>query len=748
MPRKPNRLLRVLIPVLAIAGGVVVATAFFINSAATKQPAGSAPPAQTPTGQMPQGTGAASAAGEAEAPLVGAPSPTGQPVVEEPRDSTVAGDYPELAGLRARAYRDLPIPAPVGDLEYGVGAKMRMTFTLFGAGVETIVFSDYFESVRDAIRARQDPEAASAHYVLQRRATVQTDGGPVSISSLAARAVVINGSIVDLYSSAGLPVWREAGPGTFEAVIVDANDHEVARIEKRYVLADNTFDIHVLQRLVNLMPHPIEVQWYQYGPLDLVMDMSGYNFDTRRVRFGFLLAPSRDPSRTIVEADRKLTDRKKLGEWAAAQQSIWPDPERYKGADDLVWTAQTNRYFAFAVHPIFDPLSRPDVPRLEPASNEVRPIAINPWRAAVEPIVLQMTGAPVRVAAGGALDLTFGAYAGPLGRRALEGSARPGETDPNGSLYRALQLPRMVQYSIGACAICTFQWLAQFLLTVLLFFHDYITRDWALAIMLLVVCVRGVLHPVFKRSQISLQRFSRQMQGIAPKQKKVQEKFKDDPKRMQQEMIKLMREEGVNYSGALGCLPMFLQSPIWIALYAMLYFAFELRHEPAFYGLFQSISGGGWIFLADLSTADNFIPFGRTLITLPLLGEIRGINILPLLLGFVFYFQQKYLTPPPTTTLTPEQQTQQKIMKVMMVVMFPVFMYNAPSGLSVYFITNSALGILESQWIRRHINQMDLDAKKPAGAAPTRKKIASKSERPNPFKKDRDRAPRFKRRDG
>ena len=100
------------------------------------------------------------------------------------------------------------------------------------------------------------------------------------------------------------------------------------------------------------------------------------------------------------------------------------------------------------------------------------------------------------------------------------------------------------------------------------------------------------------------------MQRIAPKQKKLQEKYKDEPKKMQAEMARLMREENVNFRGALGCLPMFLQSPIWIALYAMLYFLFDLRNEPAFFGLFQNLTNGSWGFLADLSTPDRFVDFG------------------------------------------------------------------------------------------------------------------------------------------
>lgn len=169
----------------------------------------------------------------------------------------------------------------------------------------------------------------------------------------------------------------------------------------------------------------------------------------------------------------------------------------------------------------------------------------------------------------------------------------------------------------------------------------------------------------------------------------------------------------------LGCLPMFLQTPVWIALSAMLFFAFELRHQQALFGLFQNISGGGWLFLADLAEPDNLIGFG-TEVRVPLLssfmGPVTGLNILPLLMGVLFFIQQKYMTPPQAPgTLSPEMEQQMKIQKVLMVVMFPVFMYNAPSGLALYFLTNSTLGIFESKWIRAHVDKTELERKPTTG---------------------------------
>jgi len=83
-----------------------------------------------------------------------------------------------------------------------------------------------------------------------------------------------------------------------------------------------------------------------------------------------------------------------------------------------------------------------------------------------------------------------------------------------------------------------------------------------------------------------------------------------------------------------------------------------------------------------------------------------------ILMGVIFFIQQKYMSPPPSPTMTQEQINQQKIMKVMMVVLFPLMLYSAPSGLTLYILTSSSIGILESRYIRRHIDEMDLQPKK------------------------------------
>lgn len=643
----------------------------------------------------------------------GVTAAAGAPSVVTPSDAPA----PASLGLRARVQPQTD-QLPIGSLEPASPKEALIEFTLAGAGVKAITMADYYESVEAAVNARANPAQAEGHYPLQRDVIV--DGQ--ALISLAARAIVIDGVTIDLFASPlGEPLWRQTAPGAFEAEIISGGGETglpetmVARLERRFTLLDDSFEIVVEQRVVNLTDRPLDVRWIQWGPVDLQEDPSGFRIPTRRIRFGYLLDPSSDPSRQIVEADdRLLTEKSLLTDMAKAfvtHQQLWPDPKHYKNAGELSWVSQTSRYFAFAVHPLLtrdEARLNLDAPQTHPLDKTLdlaeRVEAIRLGDGEDAHVVLQMHSTPMTIAPGATQDLSFGAFAGPMTRRVLSRGVDP--------VYGALDLGGIVIYQIGFCGWCTFQPIARMLLIILDFFHTLV-GDWALSIILLVLCVRALLHPIFKKSQISMMRFGKQMQAVQPKIKKIQEKYKNDPAKLKEEQMRLMREERINYAGALGCLPMFLQTPIWIALYASLFFAFELRHEPAFYGVFQAISGGSWHFLADLSRPDNFISFG-TNFHIPFLsgmmGTFGGINILPLMWGVIFYIHQKYITPPTSSNLSPEQEQTQKIMKIMMVVMMPVFMYNAPSGLLIYFVTNSVIAIAEGRYIRSHVDKLDLEA--------------------------------------
>ncbi|RMD65155.1 MAG: membrane protein insertase YidC [Planctomycetota bacterium] len=706
MPREPNTALRWIVPALAV--GVA---AIFVIAVAKSPPSPAAAPAAAPATQQ-AGESASEeekAAAADSQPAVVEQTPAATAVQPEPHEETTAetltggADQQPAAGPTEGLRVRLVAPPPdgsfgsIGSDDPDSGYDLLVEFTPEGAGVGAITLSEHYKTVRKR-----------EHYaVQQRRLVTDPSGATATVASLAARAIEIDGQTVDLFASGreDLWIWRleslDAGSARFSALIENDQGQPVARIERMYSLAKGSYDVQVRQRVVNLTDHALGVRFAQFGAVDLPADNLGYGGDKRRVRFGALLDAALDPSRQTVRPLEGLGARRLVVGKAPAPRvkTVYPPAGGSRITRELVWAAMTNRYFAFAVHAI--PPAGAD---LTQPWNKALPLGARVDRVLAGPadasgvVLLEHHSAAMTIEPGEAASLDFGAYAGPLWRKTLG-------ADP---LLRSVGLHELVVFNFGGpCAFCTFQPLAKALLWFLGTTHDLLFHDWALAIMFLVLCVRGALHPVTKRAQINMQRFSRKMQTLAPKQKKIQEKYKDDPQRLREEMAKLMREEGVNPAQALGCLPMFLQTPVWIALYAMLFFAFDLRHQPAFFGIFQKLSGGSWLFLADLSKPDRFVYFGKPLATLPLLGPIDSINLLPLLLAFVFYAQQKYLTPPPSTAMTPEQAQQQKIMRVLMVVMFPLIMYSAPSGLAIYFITNSILGILESRHIRAHI---DLEA--------------------------------------
>jgi membrane protein insertase Oxa1/YidC/SpoIIIJ len=124
-----------------------------------------------------------------------------------------------------------------------------------------------------------------------------------------------------------------------------------------------------------------------------------------------------------------------------------------------------------------------------------------------------------------------------------------------------------------------------------------------------------------------------------------------------------------------------------------------LRHSP-----FLAIGHVHLTWIRDLASPDALYTFSHP-INLPLFGAISSFNLLPILLGVVFFFQQK-LTPKPVAA-TPEQQQQQKMMTWMSTLMFPLFLYKGPAGLTLYIFTSTTIGIIEGKIIRDHIKERD-----------------------------------------
>jgi len=235
-----------------------------------------------------------------------------------------------------------------------------------------------------------------------------------------------------------------------------------------------------------------------------------------------------------------------------------------------------------------------------------------------------------------------------------------------------------------------FEPLVKVILYIMTAFHAVIP-NWGIAIILLTLLVRVAMHPLTRKSQVSMAK----MQKLQPHIKKLQEKYKNDKQKLGQEQMKLMKEHGANPLG--GCLPMLIQLPILWALYRGLMLSIDLRHAP-FY-----VIPGYWI--RDLAQPDMLFMMPMAL---PILGSY--FNLLPILMATATALQQLW-APKPST---PEMAQQQKMMGIMMPILMGVMFYSLASGLSLYFLTSTVAGIIEQWLIKRHIAAEEARGASPA----------------------------------
>lgn len=194
------------------------------------------------------------------------------------------------------------------------------------------------------------------------------------------------------------------------------------------------------------------------------------------------------------------------------------------------------------------------------------------------------------------------------------------------------------------------------------------------AILLFAALLRLAMFPVANKSYESMSK----MKKVQPKIQSLQEKYKDDKMKLQQEMMELYRKEKIN--PASGCLPMLIQIPVFFSLYKVLNIAIEIRHAPFV----------GWI--KDLSAPD---PLTVSAIThLPVPGFL-DIGVWPIVMGLTMYIQQK-LNPKPAN---PDQAR----MFALMPLIFMFMLGHFASGLVIYWTLSNILSIVQQKVIMKKI---------------------------------------------
>lgn len=400
------------------------------------------------------------------------------------------------------------------------------------------------------------------------------------------------------------------------------------------------------------------LSYHLVGPAGMLADDDSANFGA----INFMSARQPSPASESVEIERKvIADLTKAANMADRDNR-----------GQLAWVGTKNRFFTTLMTTSASTLTDsngatrmlfPGSPAMIPAVKDIQDNLKN------QPHVTTSVG---EVAAFPEISLTV-----------EPGTIAPGETyrgsyllyaGPAVDAYMAMadeRLGGVVSYTVSYFDFIS-RWLVQ-----LLTFFDGILGNYGLAIIAVTIIIKLILHPLNRKSFISMNRMS----SLAPMMKEIQKKYANDRAKMQQEMNKFYKDHGVSMAG--GCLPIFIQLPIFFALYGAFSQGFSMRHAAFL---------PPWI--KDLSKPDSIYDLGTQI---PLLGSSH-ISLLPLLY-FVLQYIQMSLQPKPND---PQQAQQQKIMKIMPL-MFVFIFYSMPAGLVLYFTVSALCGVAENWYMRKAV---------------------------------------------
>ncbi|MHC4985257.1 MAG: YidC/Oxa1 family insertase periplasmic-domain containing protein [Planctomycetota bacterium] len=593
-----------------------------------------------------------------------------------------------------------PEQVTIGDVGPESAYEFRVTLDSRGASIVRTELANHFVTVADKQKYDSDPaayEAARAanpetykgHYPLLE--PVPSGGETVAAGST--RRLWVR--LLDETDSAGKPVellwasvdqlpWElvdsDEASATFRCTVhrgtswLEAQDQPVLELRKTFRVEPDSFTVTVSVAMINRSGQPLAVMIDQAGPTGLGRE--GVRSDERHVGFGRIVGEDR-------QVQVKLDSAKKVRKLLAAGEDVLG---RSDENDAVVWIGTTNKFFGSLLY-----LAPPSDGGLEApqwqADFYVDGVDEESDRFLTGCLIgAQRSNAQAGAQVGWGLKLlpdqtqevAFEMFVGPKDRSVFADESNP----LHRPIYKQLNYTSAISFSRGC--FCSWPWLAFQVMGLLKLFSKVTLGNYGLAIILLVFIVRLILHPLAKKSQLSMLK----MQKLAPAMAKLKEKYADDKDTLNKEMMKVYRQQGT--TPILGCLPMFLQMPIWIALYTGISASVQLRHAA-----FLPV----WI--TDLAAPDALFTWSTPL---PLIGT--SFNLLPLLLTVAMFFQTKLMpqmSQPAAGADAEKAEAQKKMMRYLMPGMMLVFFYPAPSGLTLYIMASTAAGLLDSYLIRRHV---------------------------------------------
>ncbi|RKY11872.1 MAG: hypothetical protein DRP52_05360, partial [Planctomycetota bacterium] len=475
------------------------------------------------------------------------------------------------------------------------------------------------------------------------------------------------------------------------------------KVVKTYRIEPDSYDLACDIAVENLSTEPIKVLMQMQGPGGMTRE--GVRQDARKIKAAY----KSGEAGVAVEALDVAAMQKKI-------KKSDTDAFKVKGKNTenaLLWSALTNKYFAAIVRPI--PIETQDAPWLKFTRAQYYPSPTqNDDDKDLQNGSFSMTSQPITLAAAGQdtaqQSFSLQMYVGPKDKKVFK----------NNATYHALQYFKTIDFR-GCC--CPQSVIAPMAFGIMWMMNTMYTLmgplgNYGVVIMFLVCLVRFAMHPITKKSQVSMMK----MQKLAPKMKEIQAKYANNKQEMNKQVMAMYRDHGA--SPISGMLPMMLQMPIWIALWTAVYTSIDLR-------------GAGFlpIWITDLSMPDQLfaIPFAAKVQTLPYIGSFFPdyFNLLPILMGVVMYLQQKMMPSAQASAATnPQMAQQQKMMMIMMPLLFPIMLYSGPSGVNLYIMSSISAGVIEQKIIRKHLKEKEEQGS--IGKVPVTSKTGGKLKKKKP----------------
>ncbi len=627
------------------------------------------------------------------------PSST-QPGATQPGDGAVAtrpaGGGGTAAGATPAEGRfvvggDDTTPLTIGDAEDGSPYPIAMTVLPRGGAVGTAHVRDYHATVKDHVP-----------YTLFEPVRGEGDR---SLGSFVTPQLTFVVGERRIQADLAEVVWKARRVEGEEAVelSVEVQDPEggrpLARVTKTFAIpkqpysedpGGRTYDMRLGLRIENLTEGKFDAIVVQRGAI-------GIKGEDLRHEERLMLASLLDEG----AQDVKNTDRKNLMKQSSGRLS-WPT----EGEEaQVTWAAVANRYFACIVTPVGGE-KETEAGGLVRQVDALHLTEIETNAAGQvygEDMTFEFVMKPVTIEPGAGAEVAFDCYLGPKSKSIFDSVAR----------YEDRGYIATITAFFYMCAPAG---LSRFMMRLLDTLHKIPPHNYGLAIIVLVLVVRALLHPITKKSQVNMFRMQRQMSSLQPRIQAAKEKYGNDKMKLNQEIMDIYKDAGLNpASNFLSCLPMFLQVPIWAALWAALYSTVEMRHAPF---------DGWWI--RDLAGPDALVTLSRPLmipiISQYLTGPITSFNLLPILLGISQVLQARFMprgSPGAQSSSTPDQLEQQRKMMMFMSIFFVLFLYSAPSGLNLYIMASNLFGILEQWRIRKHLAEMPTKEEPKSPSVPT-----------------------------